>query len=158
MDRPRLIRWLRIAVSAVCVVVCVGLIGLWATSFWWVEILSVRVGSHARHIWCIDGYFYAFTPGNPEHVDFQFRIKERSETDLGMGIEKNRLGFGILTSQDGVHVVLPIWSSVLLSATVGMMAAAPLIAWRSIRYSLGTLLIVTTLVALLLGYVVWAVR
>ena len=35
MDRPRLIRGLRIAVSAVCGILCVLLIVLWVRSYWW---------------------------------------------------------------------------------------------------------------------------
>jgi hypothetical protein len=52
----------------------------------------------------------------------------------------------------GIGILLPCWSSVLLTATL---ATFPWLRWR---FSLRTLLIATTLVAVLLGATVYAVR
>lgn len=149
---------LRVASSVLCGIACVFLIALWVASYWWVDILSVRVGSHARHIWCIDGSFYAFAPGNPGEVKSRLRIYDRSNTELGMGIVKNWLGFGAHSTQHGVNVVVPIWCLALLTFTIGMIAAPTWRPWQSPRFSLRTLLIATRVVAVGLGLIVWAVR
>jgi hypothetical protein len=46
MDRPRLIRSLRIAVSAVCGILCLLLIVLWVRSYWWLDIISGPVANN----------------------------------------------------------------------------------------------------------------
>ncbi len=61
-----------------------------------------------------------------------------------------RVGDGVLRSE----IVVPHWFLVLLSAAF---AAAPWIRWSN-RFSLRALLIGTTIVAVLLGAIVYAIR
>src|SRR4051794_21664600 len=37
MNRPRLLRGLRITWTAICGIACILLIGLWVRSYWWIE-------------------------------------------------------------------------------------------------------------------------
>jgi hypothetical protein len=52
-------------------------------------------------------------------------------------------------------IVLYHWSFAIFFATL---AAIPWLPWLSYRFSLRTLLIATTLIAVLLGFAVWAMR
>ncbi len=62
------------------------------------------------------------------------------------------MGFGWYTAATSIAVRVPCWFAVLMSATL---TAVPWIRWR---FSLRTLLVATTLVAVVLGLAVWAVR
>ena len=64
------------------------------------------------------------------------------------------LGFGSGQELFGPFIDIPQWFPVLLFATL---ATAPWIRWSK-RFSLRTLLIATTLVAVVLGLVVYAAR
>ena len=64
----------------------------------------------------------------------------------------NMFGFGIHKARGTDTIMMPYWFLVLLSA---VFAAAP---WIRHQFSLRTLLIATTLIAVLLGLIVWLVR
>ncbi len=100
ITRPYL-RYLRIAFSAVCGVVCVLLVVLW---------------------WNI------------------------------LHIQKSILGFGIASEPQTWTLRVPYWFTIALLATCG---CAP---WIPYRFSLRTLLIATTLLALTLGLVIATTR
>jgi hypothetical protein len=59
------------------------------------------------------------------------------------------------TMLDGAGPIIPDWFLVLV---LGTGAAAPWIPWLRWRFSLRTLLIATTLVAVVLGTIVWSMR
>ena len=44
MNRPRILRLLRIAFSALCGTVCLMLNVIWVPSYWWAEYLHVNNG------------------------------------------------------------------------------------------------------------------
>src|SRR4029079_7594540 len=67
--------------------------------------------------------------------------------------EDSTLGFGISLSLNQLIVAIPHWFGILVSI---MLTAMPWIAHPCCRFSLRTLLIATTLVAVVLGLVVWA--
>jgi hypothetical protein len=157
-----MLHYLRIAVTALSVTACVLLIALWVRSYWRVD--SLRIGSEERVV-AIDsreGRFYlsASTTGganlqpylrNPKPTESQvvlLRNLHESENALGFGFYQD-LRF-INTST----LVLRYWLLVIVTA-VG--AAAPWIPW-SRRFSLRTLLIATTLVAVALAAIVYASR
>ena len=62
------------------------------------------------------------------------------------------LGFGLIGTQRGSAVVIPLW---FLASVTAVLAATRRLSWR---FSLRTLLIATTLVAVLLGLGVWVGR
>jgi hypothetical protein len=152
MNRPRLIRWLRIAASVVCLVVCVELISLWIRSYWACDIAYVEdIGVISAQGYVLCGYLH--TPD--QLVNWGFRTVPASEWQNVFAREwKKKLRFNYGLIPGGFLISVPHWS---LASTVAALAFAPWIPW-STRFSLRTLLIVTTLVVVVLGCVVWAVR
>ena len=69
--------------------------------------------------------------------------------------EGGPLGFGISMNVNQLIVAMPHWFPFLVST---MLTALPWIAHPRWRFSLRTMLIATTLVALVLGAIVWLVR
>ena len=63
-------------------------------------------------------------------------------------------GFAFSAAANSYSAYVPQWLPVLLLSALGTLAAVPSIRWR---FSLRTLLIATTLVAIVLGAVVWLV-
>jgi hypothetical protein len=150
MDRPRLIRGLRIAWSVWWGILCVLLIVLWVRIYWWTTYIVGRMPASL--------YFQvSLMPGT-------FGISIRSETGVGdwavihtsseawmtdfesqqafevpiMGKRWSRV-WGAFYFRNGKNV--PYWFLMVISAAVG---AAP---WLPLRFSLRTLLIATTLIA-----------
>ncbi len=61
-------------------------------------------------------------------------------------------GFYFATLDDGFALLIPIWLVVLSIAAIGV---AP---WLKVHFRLRTLLILITLVAILMGWNMWAIR
>jgi hypothetical protein len=76
------------------------------------------------------------------------------EDDDGRSL--SQWGFGIKTKNSpATYLTVPHWSLVLMTT---MLSGVPWLPWLPYRFSLRTLLIATTLVAIVLGLVVWASR
>jgi hypothetical protein len=121
MDRPRILRLLRIAFSVMCGILCLLLIVLWVRSY------SSAGGWHTlTHIGADQIVFY-------ESVNGDLRILSL-DAFMAATLSHWQPGF-----------VVPYWS--LVSSFV-MLAALPWVRWR---FSLRTLLIATTLIAILLA-------
>jgi hypothetical protein len=73
--------------------------------------------------------------------------------DADLSEVTNKLGFGFFQFPLPT-VIFPHWFAALLTATLAVM---PWIRWTN-RFSLRTLLIATTLVAVMLGWIVWAAK
>ncbi len=155
MDRPRLIRWLRIAVSAVCLVVTVLLVVIWISSYRqnYYHLLTHR-GGRVFIIASASGLLH--TSYNLSHTVAD-RIYSPFYDPIDVSDEFTPvLGFSyVQISEGGWKLAIPYWSLVTLSATL---AYVPWLPWWSTRFSLRTLLIVTAIVAAVLGVVVWMVR
>ena len=121
-------RNLRIAFSATCLIACVLLIALWVRSY-------SKMG------------FYAFWGRN-------FFIRNGNVTVDDTWVEKNLRWFGAqrVKTPTGTWPAIPFWLPTLF---VGVLAGVP---WLRYRFSLRTLLIATTLIAMVLGVIVWSVR
>jgi hypothetical protein len=140
------LRYLRIAFSATCLIACVLLIALWIRSYWWTEIFELPLTSK-----------YSVTGGSFPGV-------------CGMGFPRVPLGwiyswepskgtwqydkydfpsslFGTFIF-DSRSALVPCWFGVV------MLAAGATLPWLRLRFSLRTLLIVTTLLAVVLGLIV----
>jgi len=77
---------------------------------------------------------------------------ENAPIDDDMEIPATTLGFALRREPSGFSVSLPYWSLFIL---LGAVSSLPWFPWR---YRLRTLLIATTLVAVLLGLIVWAAK
>jgi len=177
MQRTRVVRYLRIAVSAVCIVACVLLIGLWVRSYWRMDQLIRRVSTTDYVAYTtIQGQF-VFGRSNDPILRAMFKQnwtrRGFAMKDWGAALsgpvayfpatapgphdsELMRLPrfssrpFVITTPGTSYYeVIVPYWLIVLSTASL---AALPRIPWR---FSLRTLMIATTLVAFLLGLVVY---
>ena len=140
-------RKLRIAWSVACGIVCLLLIALWVRSYWWIDNSLVLQ--------------------NPAIVSLRGKLLVATRLEVVRGPDdtstsfdhRNWLIHGYSNRLSDIKVenvnaiaTLPIWIPTALFATFG--AAA----WFRWRFSLRTLLIVTTLVAVVLGLVVYIAR
>jgi hypothetical protein len=158
-------RYLRIAFSAVCGIACVLLVVWWLRGYWYQDYVSGRVSnSRSIHITSWHGWvsFHSIW-------DTKF-LKEPSQLsawDFTSHFIKPDPIFGksalprpgwvwhernIANRQTSFNMVVPCWSPVLF---VAAFAALPWLgSFR--RFSLKTLLIATTVLAVVLGFSVWA--
>jgi hypothetical protein len=161
-------RGLRIAFSAVCGILCLLLIVLWVRSYQWqdyycgwvsksrtVDSLSYRGWISFHSIWFETKLWDAVhLPGWESTSHF---IQPDPVLGLPALAPSQRWAWAFHRRPNRTEAILtmPCWFPVLLAATF---TAAPWIHQLRWRFSLRTLLIATTLVAALLGTVVWAVR
>jgi hypothetical protein len=151
----RFLQYLRIAFSAACLVACVLLMGLWVRSYYREDILNIALPSCGFTAWSLEGQadlVTAETPAGTFRID-SFPADEPKAYTGGLPENEIGLGFGGVSYPGGFFVTFPFWFPVSLSATL----AAVTFPWKllSWRYSLRTLLITTTLVAVGLGLIVW---
>jgi hypothetical protein len=162
MTRPRILRLVRIALSMVCLISCGLLIWLWVRSYSWID--SIHGTGYPKSFWCESlrgelGFLvlaeprYAWQPRNlellaprpPEQVPYYTNgLYDDWPTPFSTAL-------GIRwTFVNGFGVVVPCWMPVVF---LGTLATLPWIPW-STRFSLRTLLLAMTLVAVVLGLVV----
>jgi hypothetical protein len=155
MDRPQLIRRLRITRSVFFAGVAATLCMLWARSYWWRE----------QAVWVFAPGRYIDVQTDRGNLSSRFRDKGgqvRLPADAPktfifrsrwLSTSDRTQGFGWHVSRDFVFIASPYWFLVLTAATANMLTAL----WRPRwHFSLRTLLIATTLVAVVLGLGVWA--
>jgi hypothetical protein len=146
-------RKLRIAWSVGCGIVCLLLIVLWVRSYYYFDTLGFSVGPRLHRTFDVlsvksDLWFLWRETEFPFGMEFQ-SIPSRFDLEL----PETYAGFRIKRdpSQHLTVLAIPDWFAILVTATV---AAIPWLPW-STRFSLRTLLIATTLVAVVLGLIVW---
>ncbi len=150
MDRPRLIRGLRIAVSAVCGILCVLLIVLWVRSYWRYDTVRghfVKSQLFSISLWQGVVSFTTHQEADPNAVRLfgHWHIDTRTSPSF---VDQPAWWFRV-SLQPTLRAVVsaPNWFLVFMSATL---AVIPWIQW-SRRFSLRTLLIAITLIAVVLG-------
>src|SRR5262245_19973439 len=157
MERTKLVRGLRIAWSVWWGILCLLLIALWPQSYRWLDGVSMPISTARKiAIWSGGGrvefqmadYGGPSSPSSPSSPLSIVRVSRAAVRDyakaVGMKSETRYFGrtqFGFL---------LPSWLLVVVTITL---AAAPWMRWK---FSLRTLLIATTLIAVVLGLVVWS--
>jgi hypothetical protein len=162
--RVAMLKYLRIAVTALSLTACVLLVAMWVRSYIRTgtslyvhsrgysfdsdELLRVAPNSHLSGITSQRGLVTAAYIPNFDlfNASLQTGAKFTPVVSLlGIGIVRYPSGGGSLN--------LPHWSLLVLFS---VFAAVPWIPWWSRRFSLRTLLIATTLVAVVLGIIVAA--
>jgi len=144
------LRYLRIAWTVFCGIACVLVIMLWVRSYWRIDVASGSIGS-------IDSVQGSFTCcWWKERPTWSNVVISKNLDELQVVGDTGALtalyGFDFQRDQEGLLIKLPHWILVLATASV---AVAPWIRWR---FTIRTLLFATTLVALVLGAVVYAIR
>jgi hypothetical protein len=143
-------RKLRIAFSAACGIVCLLLIALWVRSYWYVASMS-KLDSQ--------NWVMAFASSKGQ-IRFTHMVWFGGGSWPGWHYRKNRID----STTSNPHFELELWwfgriigmPHWLLAATAAALAAAPWIQRLRWRFSLRTLLIVTMLVAVVMGIIVAA--
>jgi hypothetical protein len=157
--------YLRIAFSTTCGIACLLTCLLWVRSFWKEESLDHRTFTEGRIYGISSTYgtirlFY----GTDIHLvkpgwSPQWRVSSQWHDNPGLTAEEKEIirkhsskqfRWRILPS--GFYVKAPYWLITLLIAASGV------VPWFRWRFSLRTLLIATTLVAVVLGIIVWMTR
>jgi hypothetical protein len=156
-------RKLRIVFSVVCGIVCMLLIALWARSYWWrdsiwrvtrrpspVILLHTRFSSNSGTTsWVHENGLYS--------LSLQVARPDRWQYERGTAATYIPKKFQWHFSPSRRYLAIPHWFGVLVLALLCVFTS-PLIRWRWIfsswRFGLRTLLIATTLVAIVMGVAV----
>jgi hypothetical protein len=156
MNRPRLFKILRIVFSAVCGVACVLLIALWVRSYRTVDLILWPVTSSMPSIvesihgtWYVAKYDCAGPISERIFQTMPIRDEKLVQIDLHNFAPH---GFACSFAANSYSAYVPQWFPILVIGVFGILTAVP---WPPWRFSLRTLLIVTTLVAAVLGAVVY---
>jgi hypothetical protein len=159
MDRPRLIRDLRIAWSVVFGIVCVLLIVLWVRSYRWVDWWQCPIGGNlSLHVQSRRGEISVL------HFRGSIQLATGSCSIAGIRLSENPGYAMMITGTPSAMRVVPLPDKQVVSELphwlfrlIGtLIAATPWLPWHKSSFSLRTLLIATTLVAVVLGLVVWS--
>ena len=163
MNRPRLKRGLKITWTAFCGLVFVLLIALWVRSYWYPEDIIVwRTTSAQERITPPEWYFgnmpgwigFDYYPDTSPFATREWEYESYPAEEIRRILPSpGFLGFYVGLSPGPRDFYAPHWFLVLLSAAF---AAVPWIRQLKWHFSLRTLLIATTLVAVVLGLIVWA--
>jgi hypothetical protein len=158
------LKYLRIAFSATCLIACVLLIVLWVRSYWvldrWestVRAIPTQpdrfffISSYCGHIryFVTPGFMYSLWSTKVQHFS--------GSTGRYVDAEPNVhavLGYNFGRGYPPMNYKMPYRFAVMIF----MVAPAPLWMHWSKRFNIRTLLLATTLVAVGLGLIVWAMR
>jgi hypothetical protein len=146
-----MLKYLRIAVTALSLTACMLLVALWMQSYTWTDLVFGSKANSPIEVaaWSQQGQLGFTSTTYVSEIPHINEFGVRSETDFILPRGKF-LGFGYYYQKTHVFLMAPYWFAIL--TTIGL-AAAPWIKWR---FSLRTLLIATTLVAVGLGIIVAA--
>jgi hypothetical protein len=154
MNRPRLIRALRINWTAFCGIACVLLVVLWVRSYWRTDVIEIRKSQYLFTIASANGKIALenFDMTNVKGDDFAWAEGGSWSYSSGSPLSPAAPGFPYLYYS---RFVVPNWFAIVLLALLGTLPWQPWLRWR---FTLRTLLVATTLVAIVLGLLVYATR
>ena len=146
-----MLRPLRIAVSVVSGICCVLVIVLWVRSYWWYDTLAVNYGHASVDVSSIRGYLDGSKEEHTTQLAFDWGLITHSAHE-----ESNNYFMFIrpqLERTTQYHA--SYWCVTLVWMVATILAAFPWLRWQ---FSLRTLLLATTAIAVLLGLVIYATR
>ena len=147
-------RELRIAFSAACSIACVLLSVLWVSSYWKQYTVTWNITKNtALMTYSAAGGLFVYL-GNTQ-FKYPYEIDSYAldaETIKVFRASNAKKAFRIINEDGGVDTVIPLPLALSLTAAF---AALP---WLGYRFSLRTLLIATTVIAVALGIIVWMTR
>jgi hypothetical protein len=150
MTRPRILMGLRIAVSATCGIACLLLVIMWVRSYWWCDnaLSLLRHDLASLHGNVVIDETIRFTTIDGKIIYLGGDTADRFCT-LSISLAS------VVHVPQGNGIVMPYW---VLVVPLAVLTSAPWFGQIRWRYSLRTILIATTLVAVVLGLIVYAVR
>ncbi len=154
-------RKLRIAWSVAWGLAAVLLIVLWVRSYYRIDSFAVPTSTE-RELNAMAVYgqlWFSFQssimmPSSPRADSVKIEESEKDFWNRATSVHTT-FGFGYFIRDPDYgdyNVIAPVWIAALLSVAL---SAIPWLPWRSKQFSLRTLLIATTLVAVGLGLIVW---
>jgi hypothetical protein len=148
-----MLHYLRIAVSATCLIVSVLLISIWVRSYWWHDQISSGETPAGWQIDSVPGHFQiermlSSTYPYWEFNSYPVRTADSTDTPLLPDIT-------LSSYPDYLDVGSPYWFALLFAAVVGILAAWPWLRWR---FSVRMLFIAMTLMAAPLGALTYVLR
>src|SRR4051794_12081438 len=157
-------RKLRFGWSAFWALACVLLIVLWVRSYWRWEMLAKGWGARPAQVILAESHAGAFTfhycdaRADPTLTFVRWKLTILPSSGdkffpIG-GLDEAYAGFLFQRLTDGFFLSLPYWFLVPVSAMCGWL---PWLPWTR-RFGLRTLLIATTLVAVVLGLAVYTMK
>src|SRR3954471_20686925 len=148
-------RKLRIAWSVMWGVAAVLLVVLWVRSYWWYDIRGYYSPVGSLSLESQHGKVKVYTAiGHARGGGFVGGTVYDKDNRNGPRLERWGFSHSLLQPFD-LYMAMPHWLPILLLATSGVV---PWIRWINWRFSLRSLLIVTTLVAIVLGLIVWVAK
>ena len=145
-------RKLRIAFSVTCGIACVLLVVLWVRSYWAPGSFA-GMGYNGVSKWGVIAVFRA-EPRTTFTVQGGYSVVRFGVPVAKFSPLNGRLGFYTLWEKKLWVLQIPYWFPAAMTFTLSVL---PWIKW-SWRFSLRTLLITTTFVAVVLGLIIYAVR
>ncbi len=155
-------RKLQIAWLVGCGLACVLLFALWVRSYWWSDSLYCPVTTQRGGILTSEDGRFGYSTYSPS-VLINVWSARAGNVPTGWCVRSSRLSpsrtvtppmFSCGSDAYFSYVVFPCWLPVLFSITV---AAIPRFRWKR-QFSLRALLIATTLVAVVLGLIVYTLK
>lgn len=163
MERQVAVRRARIAASALFGVLTVLLVALWVRSYWWRDNLFIEISqlSYAQYS-SEEGesaFLVTHSSGSKESRLVWFNPWELGHTRIEFfpfnGEYPRWMGFDMYwIDGDEWGIFVPHWFVCLLTGAIAVMSANT----KSKRFSIRTMLIAVTLVAIMLGLGAWIVR
>jgi hypothetical protein len=148
--RPYL-RYVRIAITALALVACVAVLALWKRSYNWADMASISLrGEHEWWMQSMDGELRVARPATDIAHGLRIR-RQRPEKVREHSIEMPSVWvfrWPFMKDNERLWPVIPHW---FVAAAFATLAAAP---WLRRRFSLQTLLVITTLAAIVLTAIV----
>jgi hypothetical protein len=146
-------RKLRIAWSIFWGMAAVLLIVLWVRSYSWHDTIIYQEGARTTAAGWNKGELFFLTNLLPDilHITLPKSFKiQHEEPDYEHTFEDAHLGFQLTSMPGGLFLLVPFWFAIIGSMVC---SAMPQVRWSN-RFSLRTLLIATTLIAVVLGLIV----
>jgi hypothetical protein len=156
---PRYLRYLRIGFTAICMIACPLLTALWVRSYWWQDTVSwrcftpeaIRLDTFPGRF-CVETFidrqetvFFSYSGGGfYQYWGPRYRVSSKQLTEP--------TAWQMYRGPIGNPLLIPLWLPPLAAA---ILAALPWLRWR---FSLRTLLIAITIIALLLGLIIATTR
>ena len=150
-------RYLRIAFSAACAIACLLLIALWVQSYSYYTQWAGKLSGTSLFMASSTSGRFSFGYHRDAGDDRVWLINNFPIDNLPSGLNRPRPNgsrFGVTWQRQHASVHSPYWIVVLVA---GMLSIAPAIPWSG-RFSLRTLLMGMTLVAVVLGAVIYGAR
>src|SRR4051794_512322 len=146
MNRPRLVRGIKITWTVFCGIACVLLIVLWVRSYWrwdaaWKFTPATELDIDTQNG---EAFLRYFSPP-VSTMKTTIGVGTKPALDIDVMPPNSHAGFCFRRGGQSIGLFVPFWFLTLITAPL---AVAPWITWR---FTLRTLLIVTTLVAVVLG-------